>query len=91
MGGGKYRPPNLQIIFTGFYKHKSNEITPGWDCSMCKKAKPEPYCHMHLRGWNSPLEAKISLSEVCQGFFIVVKALRYSDVQKYLQEFGTGL
>ena len=42
MGDGKYRPPNFQIIFTGFYKHESNKITPGWDSSACERAKPEP-------------------------------------------------
>ena len=43
MGDWKYRSPYLQIIFTGFCKHKSNNITPGWDCGTCEWAKPEPY------------------------------------------------
>ena len=41
MGGGKYRPPNLQIIFTGFYKHESNDISPSGDCGTSEWAKPE--------------------------------------------------
>ena len=41
MGGGKYQPPNLQIIFTGFYKHESNDISPGGDCGTSEWAKPE--------------------------------------------------
>ena len=48
IGGRKYRPPGLQIIFTGFCKHKSNNITPGWDCGTCEWAKPEPYCGQTL-------------------------------------------
>ena len=41
MGGGKYRPPNLQIIITGFYKQESNDIFPAGDCGMSEWAKPE--------------------------------------------------
>ena len=41
MGGGKYRPPDLQIIFTGFNKHESNDISPGGDCGTSERAKPE--------------------------------------------------
>ena len=48
MGGGKYGPPNLQIIFTGFYKHESDDISAEGDCGTSEWAKPEAYpCITH--------------------------------------------
>ena len=41
MGGGKYRPPNLLIIFTGFFKHEINNISLGGDSGT---SEPEAYC-----------------------------------------------
>ena len=100
MGDGKYRPPNLQIIFTGSYKHKSNKITPGWDCSTCERAKPEPYCKiafkrpMSLKYFclGSPIDSSLLLL-LCQQWWKSVwkclsVSLSMSDTSFRFNQFG---
>ena len=44
---------------TGFYKHKSNKISPGGECRTCGRAKPESSKrHTHCDGvWGYKLNS----------------------------------